>query len=197
MPNRYDLLAAKTRREYPRFNVKKRDKSWLRPIFWLLQKVTRQDYSSFTTTIFSTMYVGSDWDKDPDADRYKTLRHEKQHIKQFHCFPLGRRLWPVNHVVMAFCYVLLLPVIWTFRAKFEREGYTQTLLVQHELHGELTERQMEHNSAWMAKTFGGSAYFFMWRKKAAYAWAMNVQRKINSGTISNPNDRIEELSLAK
>jgi hypothetical protein len=189
--DRYAVLSLKTKEQYPRFKVKARDKSWLRPIFWLLQKITRQDYSSFTTTIFSTMYVGSDWGSSSTSSKYKTLRHEKKHIEQFHRFPLGRWAWPINHVLMALAYLLVLPVIWTLRAKFEREGYTQTLLVEYELSGPLTDARMEENARWLANTFGGSAYLFMWRKRAAYGWAMGVQRQINAGEISNQADRVE------
>ena len=194
--NRYELLADKVRRDFPRFTVKKRDESWLRWIFWVLQHLTGQNYDSFTTTIFSTMYVGATWDRKPNDARYELLRHEKVHIEQFHNFPLGRKLWPVNHVLMSLCYLFVLPVFWTFRAKFERAGYTQSLLVQFELGGELTQKHMEHNAAWIAETFGGPAYFFMWRKKAAYAWAMETQRKINAGKIANHRDRVDALRVA-
>lgn len=194
--DRYEVLAARVRKTYPRFKVKERDKSWLRPIFWALQKITRQDYGSFTTTVFSTMYVGADWAKDSSLDKYKTLRHEKVHIAQFHRFPLGRWAWPVNHLLMALCYLFILPVIWTFRARFEREGYTQTLLVQYELHGQISESRMENNARWLSETFGGSAYAWMWRRKAAYNWAMEIQRKINAGEIANPTDRVDELRVA-
>jgi len=189
--DRYAVLSLQVKDRYPRFSVVERDKSWLRPIFWLLQKITRQDYSGFTTTIFSTMYVGSDWATSSTTSRYRLLRHEMQHIKQFHNWPLGRRAWPVNHLLMSLVYLLLLPVIWTLRAKFEREGYTQTLLVEYELTGPIADTRMEENARWLAETFGGSAYLYMWRKKAAYAWAMETQRKINAGEIRNQQDRVE------
>ncbi len=194
--NRFELLRQRTLAEFPRFRIKPRSRSWLRPIFWVLERLTRRKYDGFTTTIFSTMYVGDDWETNPSDDRYATLRHEKVHIDQFHRWPLGRRLWPVNHVLMALCYVLVLPVLWTLRARFERAGYTQTLLVQHELDGKISDYQMERNAAWLADIFGGSAYFFMWRRRAAYAWAMETQRKINAGEITNPTDRMAELRAA-
>lgn len=189
--DRYAVLYLQAKSRFPRFSVKFRDQSWLQPIFWLLSKVTGQNYNGFVTTVFSTMYVGSDWATDSTTSKYKTLRHEMRHIDQFHRWPLGRWAWPVNHVLMALAYLLLLPVIWTLRAKFERDGYTQTMLVEYELGGPISDSRMEENARWMAQTFGGSAYLFMWRKKAAYAWAMETQRKINAGEISNPQDRVE------
>ena len=155
--NRYMILLARTKKEFPRFHVELRRDSWLHPIFWLLSKITRMDYSTFTTTIASGMYTRDDWeDRTPDQ-KYMTLRHEKVHIKQFHCFPLGRWAWPLNHLIQGLCYLLLLPIILTFRAKFEREGYTQSLLVEYELHGPMSEAKKERRAQWMAKTFGGSA----------------------------------------
>jgi hypothetical protein len=193
--NRYEILAGKTKREFPRFSVKERSKTWLGRLFGLLQRVTRQSYAEFTTTIFSTMYVGDNWSSMTSDEKYQLLRHEKKHIEQFHRWPFGPRLWLLNHVVMAFCYLFVLPVLWTLRAKFEREGYTQTLLVQYELSGHFTEAQMERNAVWLANTFGGPAYLFMWRRRAAYAWTMETQRRIMSGEIRNPVDRVDGLRV--
>jgi len=194
--NRYEILLARTKKRNPRFNIRERDQSWLRPIFWLIGKITRRDYSSFSTTVFSTLYVGSTFaSKSPDS-KYRLLRHELVHTEQFFCWPLGRWAWPVNHFLTALLYLLVLPVILTFRAKFERAGYTQTLLVEKELRGVITEDRLERNARWLAKTFGGSTYLFMWRRKAAYEWAMETQRKINAGEITNDRDRVDELQAA-
>ena len=192
--DRYAILCEITKKEYPRFKVMERDKSWLRPVFWVLGKITRRDYSTFTTTVGSTMYVGPTFSKKSQNSKYKTLRHEKRHIKQVHCFPFGRWAWPVNHLIHALLYMLVLPIILTFRAKFEREGYIETLLVEYELRGEINPARMEYNAHWLAKTFGGSTYFFMWRKKAAYRWAIKTQQRIIRGEIRNERDRVEPLS---
>lgn len=194
--NRYQTLARRTKAQFPRFNQRPRDESWLKPIFWLLAKITGTDYSTFHTTIFSTMYTGPRWEQMSDFQKYKLLRHEKVHIEQAHCFPLGRRLWPVNHLLWAICYLLLLPFGWTFRSYFERQGYTQTLLVDYEVNGVIGERDMEDNARWMAQTFGGSAYAWMWTGNKAYEWAMKIQRAINLQEIENPLDRVDlESSL--
>ena len=181
--NIYTKLVEFVKAEFPRFNVKKRDKSWLMPIFWILSKVTGQNYDGFTTTIFSTMYVGPSWEKKNAKQKYKTLRHERVHIEQFHCFPLGRWAWPINHLLMAMCYLLVLPVFWTMRAKFERAGYTQSMLAEFELYGPFSDSKMEDWGRWMAETFGGSSYAWMWNGSSAYAWAMDTMRKINAGEI--------------
>jgi len=189
--DRYTVLSSQVRAAFPRFRVVRRQDSWLAPVFWLLGKLTGMNYAGFTTTIFSTMYVGSDWDAISSNAKYGTLRHELQHIRQFHRWPLGAWAWPINHGLMTLAYLLLWPVLWTFRAKFERAGYAQTLLVEFELHGPFSDLRMEENARWLAETFGGSAYLFMWRRKSAYAWAMNLQRQINAGEFKNAVDRVE------
>ena len=181
--SRYEELVSRVEKLYPRFNVKHRDKSWLMPIFWLLSKFTSKNYNTFTTTIFSTMYVGPTWDAKSDKDKYKCLRHELVHIIQAHEWPLGRWAWPINHFLWAICYIGVLPILWTFRAKFEREGYQQTMLVECELYGKFTADKMRWWAAWMERTFAGSTYFFMWRKKATRRWAITTMDKINNRQI--------------
>lgn len=183
--NLYDELAKKTKEEYPRFNTRPRDKSWLRIPFGILRIFTGQSYKTFHTTVFSTLYTGPRWEKMTDKEKYKLLRHEREHIRQFHCWPLGRWAWPLNHILMSLCYMLVLPILWTLRAKFEREGYLQTMLTEYELYGEFDERKMESWARWMAETFGTGVYAWMWTKKKAYAWAMDTMRKINAGEIKH------------
>ena len=181
--NIYTNLVEEVRAEFPRFSEKERDKSWLMPIFWVLSKITRQNYDTFTTTVFSTMYVGPSWKKKSPKQKYKTLRHERVHIDQFHNFPMPRWLWPINHLLMAFCYLLVLPVFLTMRARFERAGYTQSMLAEFELYGPFSDSKMEDWGRWMAETFGGGAYLYMGNGSKAYAWAMDTMRKINSGEL--------------
>lgn len=187
---RYDELARRVKERYPRFNQRPRDESWLKPLFWLLSKITGTDYSTFHTTVLSTMYTGPRWEKMGDNARYRLLRHEMKHIRQSHEFPLGRWAWPVNHVLHGICYILFLPILLTFRAKFEREGYTQTLLAEFELNGPFSDKEMELRARWLAKTFGTGVYFWMWTGSKAYAWAMDTMQKINAGEITNPEDRV-------
>lgn len=179
MLDRYEQLCEQTKKEYPRFNVRPRDSSWLKPIFWVLQKITGQSYETFTTTVFSTMYVGPAWEKNSSDQKWKTLSHEKVHIGQFHEFPLGRWAWPVNHLLMALCYLLVLPFFFTMRSKFEREGYMASIRAEYELHGPFSSKKMERWARWLAGTFGGSAYFWMWTRSRAYAWAMKSMQQVN------------------
>jgi len=186
----YEILCDRIVEEFPRFKIRERDRSWLLPLFWILSKISSQDYSRYATTVFSTVYVGSKWGFMSDREKYVVLRHELIHIRQFHRFPFGRQLWLLNYLLMPFCYLLLLPFVWTMRAGFEREGYTQTLLACYELDGTISDTQMEHRARWMAMVFGGSAYAWMWTGNEAYAWAMKTMRQINAGEVSNSSDRV-------
>jgi hypothetical protein len=175
----YTQLEAEVRKEFPRFSQRPRDKSWLAPIFWLLSKVTGTDYDGFHTTVFSTMYTGPRWERMSSKQRWKLLMHEKEHIAQFHCFPLGRWAWPVNHLLMALCYILILPFFFTFRAKFERAGYMASIRAEYDLYGPFDSKKMEDWARWLAGTFGGSAYAWMWTRSRAYAWAMKSMQQVN------------------
>jgi hypothetical protein len=198
---RFDFLLARVVEEFPNFRIVSRNASWLRIPFAVLAFVTRRKYDTFTTTIGSTMYVAENWWARSGDERYRTLRHELIHVRQFHRWPLGRN-WPrLNHVLMAVCYLLLpLPVLWTFRARLEREGYTQTLLVEYELHGPMSAHTSIRRAEWMAETFGGSAYAWMWRRKKARLWALDTIARIHQGEITNERDRVylaAERVLAK
>ena len=184
------MLLVRTKKEFPRFNIKERSKSWLKPVFWLLGKLTGRDYDGFTTTIFSTMYVGPTWADRDSESKYMTLRHEKEHVRQFHCWPLGRWAWPLNHLLTTLCYLFILPMVFTMRARFEREGYLQTLLVEAEITGNIPLSRMKYNARWIAETFGGPTYLYMWRWQVAYDWAMETQKQINAGAITNERDRV-------
>jgi hypothetical protein len=187
--NRAEALIERVKREVPSFNVIKRsDSRFLRTVFWPLQKVTGRTYGQYATTIFSTVYVPDDWDSWSPDRQYSLLRHEIMHIRQFWNWPFGPKTWWLNHFIVAFLYLLCLPVIWTMRAKFEREGYTQSMLVHHEL-GWLTD--VESEVKWIADTFSNSSYLWMWRRGPAEAWARQTIAAIQSGQIVNDADRID------
>lgn len=195
MNNRYDVLATRTKAAFPRFRVMKRSASWwMSALFWLLGKVLRRPdgFSHFATTIFSTIYVPEGWDSYTDRQKYDLLRHEKRHIRQAHEFPLGRWAWPVNHLLWAISYILLpVPFFWTLRAYFEREGYTQNLLVMYEMQGgAIPDKQMEAQATYLTGIFAGPSYAWMWTKKSCYAWVMETMRKINTGELKNEADRV-------
>ncbi len=165
--------------------------SWLiRTIHFFIKLFTRKDsYSGYTTTLGRTLYVPNGWYlRHPDG-RYRTLRHERIHMKQFRYWPLAflghRGVWRINAFLFAFCYLFTLPTLWTMRAKFEREGYTQTLLVLTELK-QLDPTNQQHRERWanyMEQTFTSSAYGWMARKGEGLDFALQTLNRIANGQL--------------
>lgn len=191
MEDRYEQLYQKIKGEFPEFRIRRRRDTWARIPFRILHKITGVDYSRFLFTWWSTVYVGSSWGTASPNSKYVLLRHELVHVRQFHSFPLGRKLWILNHVLMPLLYLLALPVRWTIRARLEREAYTQSLLAEKEISGHLSEHRMEQNAKRLSRTFGGASYAWMWTMDKAYEWAMQTQHKINKGEIRNDVDRVD------
>lgn len=174
--------------------------SWFaQTIHFVVRLFTRKDsYGNFTTTIGRTMYVPNGWYLRHPDERYRTMRHERRHMLQFRCWPfpsLGYRgVWRLNAVLFSLCYLFLLPVKRTMRAKFEEEGYTQTLLVLIEL-GQLDILNPHHRARWaehMEQTFSNSTYAWMARKGEGRAYALRTWAGILDGLlVSDKNERVD------
>lgn len=195
MSNRYELLMVKLQQELPRLRLIRRcDSLFLKILFWPLTKILRRKYDTFSTTIGNTVYVPDDWYSWSDDAKYKLLRHEIMHVRQFNAYPFSciknTNFWWLNAFIVGFLYLLVLPVRWTMRAEFEREGYTQTLLVAHEL-GLLTKENQLEYADWMAEIFGGSCYAWMWNRNKAYRWALATIIAVQDGRITNAQDRVD------
>lgn len=186
--DRYQILLERTKNEFPRFNVRSRA-WWLRAVFCFL-KIFGSGGDGYVTTIFSTMYVPDDFGSWNNDKKYRLLRHEKIHVKQFYEFPFGPRFWRLNHLIVAFLYILVLPVFWTFRAKFEREGYTQSMLVWFEDYGPMDERMWKGQVNMMLVQFSTGAYCWMWRARPTRKWTNKTLEKIHAGEIRNEADYI-------
>jgi len=154
-----DALVVDIRREFPRFRIIRKDESWFqRAIDALLRVVTfgaqRSYLSGYQTTIGQRVYVTSDWDELPDETRYVTLRHEREHLRQFRRYTLPG---------MAFLYLLVplpLGLAW-FRAYFEMQGYAETIRASAEVYGAAYVTRpvfREH----VVSQFVTGAYGWMW-----------------------------------
>jgi hypothetical protein len=85
----------------------------------------------------------------------------------------------VNAAVFSLCYLFVLPCRWTFRAKFEREAYRETIAAMHECYGTLYfSSRREEMADWIAGIFGSSRYFWMWNRHDAKKWALEVADEI-------------------
>ncbi|MCF6205302.1 MAG: hypothetical protein L3J47_00210 [Sulfurovum sp.] len=150
----------------------------------------------YTTTIGKTMYVPNNWPILGDQAKYAILRHEVVHLRQFRQWPFRfldyRGLRLVNALLFGVAYLLALPTLWTLRAKFEREAYTQTMLVVFEDRGEFTTRKRQALARNMGIHFGGPGYLYMWNRARAKEWANKVMDDIESGKITNTMDQVYE-----
>lgn len=201
--NKFDLLWESVKEEIPGARViLKKDSKFMSVLFfvltWLVKIFTfgkgKSNWDGFTTTVWRTMYVPDDFWEWTDASRYRLLRHELVHMRQFRNWPmkfLGKKgWWRINAVLMGFSYIFLpLPVFWTLRAKFEREGYLQSMLSYYELYG-YTSVVRQRYTEWMGDVFGGSTYFFMWTKGKAKKWAEKTLDDIENKKIINAFDDV-------
>lgn len=199
---RFEHLWERTKAEIPGARiVNKKNSAFMQTIFTVLTFLVKvftlgrgkADWSGYTTTIWRTMYVPADFFHWRDEDKYRLLRHELVHLRQFRRWPLAflEPVWPVNAVIMSFCYILVLPVILTFRARFECAGYTQSMLSWFEIHKEFTPHYRAAKADQMADTFGGSAYFFMSTRNKSRTWAHKTMDNIELGDISNEHDNVD------
>ncbi len=163
-------------REFPRFKVIRKDQSpFSKVIDRALRIVTfgaqREYLTSYQTTIGYRIYVTPDWDdRDPD-DRWVTMRHELMHLRQFRRYTLPG---------MALLYLLVplpLGLAW-FRAKFEKEGYAETIRASAELYG--FEHVLDKGFRdYVTQQFTGGAYGWMWPfRRSIERWYDEVLAKI-------------------
>ena len=189
---RYTILLSRTKRTFPRMRVvKRKDSKFIRALFWPL-KLFGVKGSEYATTIGSTIYVPDDFDERSATSQYRMLRHEKVHVRQFHMWPIPVRwLWPINHVLMGFCYLFVLPTLLTMRSYFEKQAYTQTLVSMWE-DGDLPQHGWPGVATWLAEVFGGSQYLWMSTRGKGHLWALTTLKNIAFGRITSAaEDHIE------
>lgn len=166
MSGEYSRVLTETLREFPDFSiVRKTDSRFMCLLGWLLF-FNRGFMTGFHTTIGSTLYVTPGWEQMADLDRAALLRHERVHLRQQRRYGMA---------LYAFLYTLLLPAVFTFRARLEQEAYEESLRAQLEYWGpgSFTPELRE----WYLRCFTGSAYFWMrpFRKSVA-SWYDGVLR---------------------
>ena len=197
--DRYTTLLDRVKLEIPGVRViLHKNSRCIRAIYALIRVFSKGfDSSHYTTTIGKRMYVPDDWYNRSPRLRYEVLRHELVHMRQFRRWPFRFFDLPVlrlvNFLTVSFCYLLVLPTKRTMRAKFEREAYTQTLLVRYEIYGPYTLDIAMRLTSKMARVFGGPDYFYMWSAPDARKWAAATMEAIEKGLIKNDRDRVDLL----
>jgi hypothetical protein len=131
---------------------KVRDKpdNWLHAIvLWLGSLFVKHFNTLFATTIGSTIYLQRSKPKDlTNYYTYMMVRHELVHAIDYQRF----------HIWFLFSYALVLPALLTMRSFWEKRGYTQNVLVKHELGEEIDDGEEVER---MVGRFTGRAYFWM------------------------------------
>jgi hypothetical protein len=159
MEQRYRSLLEDIGREFEGFRIVKKEESSLqRAIHAALAVVTlgaqRRYLRAYQTTIGNTVYVTPEWDSLPWAQRYIILRHERMHLRQFRRY---------TFLGMALLYLLLplpLGLAW-FRARFEKEGYEETIRATAEIYG-IDHVKRAGFRDYVLSQFTSGAYGWMW-----------------------------------
>lgn len=147
--NHFFELAEDLGRRYRTFRLIPKETSWfMKAIYYGLGMFLwcPTFMTDYTTTIVTWIYmpknlIGS-------SAGYEVLRHEAVHVSD--CIRTG-----VLPFVLS--YILLLPSVLTLRAYWELRGYRETMRVECERTGDISDETM----TWIAKRFTGSDYLWM------------------------------------
>jgi hypothetical protein len=143
-------LEARLAAELPRFAVRYKDESRLQQVIARLVRPFNRTYlTQYTTVMFGRVYLPSRaWcERQGPETVYRILRHEAVHLRD-------ARRWPgLFHV----SYLVLLPAGLTMRAFWEWRAYAETLRVEAELTGDISDGLLSH----VERCFTGPDYLFM------------------------------------
>ena len=159
MGRRYEQLLEEIREEFPGFRVVKKADAWTQKLIHRTLRVltfgAQSAYlDSYQTTIRRTVYVTPGWDDLSDAQRYITMRHEREHLRQFRRYTTP---------LMALLYVFIpLPVgLSWFRAHFEKQGYAESIRASAEVFG-LSHVTDPRYREYVVQQFVSGSYGWMW-----------------------------------
>lgn len=142
-------MVGELRREFRTFRLVPKERSPLMRALYgaLLMPLWCPDFmESYTTVLVSRVYmparlIGTD-------QGYGVLRHERVHMRD--CFRSGVLPFVVS-------YLLLLPAVVTLRSVWEMRGYAETMRVELEREGRVSDELLAH----IARQFTSSNYLWM------------------------------------
>jgi hypothetical protein len=135
-------------KRFPKYKLVSKDSSLAMKILYygsLMFLWNRAFMTNFTTVLGYTVYMPPS--HIGGYEGYKILRHESIHMEQY------SRLGIWFYVL----YTLVLPAVWTYRAKFEFDGYVESLRVEYETTGNISEYTID----WMVGIFASPSYLWM------------------------------------
>lgn len=131
---------------YPKFKLVPKEQSLLmEAIDGVLSPFIPSFMTEVTTTIGYSVYMPMSYIGTRDG--YATLRHEAVHIADYHKYSL----------LFSLSYLFLLPTILTFRAFWEWRAYVETMRVELELTGAISQELID----WIASIFCNGMYIWM------------------------------------
>lgn len=159
----YDQLELETLREFPDFTLRHKSNSTLMKVLDLLLKIITfgqmtSFMTHFITTMGTTVYVHTEWPSLSDIGKAVILRHERIHMRQ------RKRYGNFLFTVM---YLLVLPTLWTWRAKLEKEAYEETFraMLDYVPAGDAVLQSDAYRTR-VVRYFTTSQYFWMWPFKS-------------------------------
>jgi hypothetical protein len=171
-------LNADISREFPSFKVVRKSDSFLMKVLNVFLRIITLNQmteymTDFTTTIGTTVYVPTAWEKYIPRTQIAILRHERIHMRQ--AARMGRVVFFLTYV---FWYLPLF-LSWG-RAKLEMEAYEETMRAARENGVDITRATFRED---IIKHFTTGQYGWMWiRRRDVERWYDETSLKIISGS---------------
>jgi len=146
---RFDQLVQELAREFRTFRLVPKERSRLMRALYhlLLMRWWCPDFiESYTTVLITVVYMPSDLIGTDTG--YRSLRHERIHM---------RDCWRWGVLPFALSYLFVLPVGLTLRSVWEMRGYAETMRVELESTGEISDDLLRH----IERQFTGPSYLYM------------------------------------
>lgn len=140
------------RYEFPDLTIWNKKPWWLRLAFsfpW----IKNLRWETATQTIGMNVYLSSKWKEFSSKQKMSTLRHERRHLMQFDLY---------GTILMSLLYLLVFfPIgLAYYRAKFEREGYAESLRAKVEYYGATLGTKRDGLDTYI-ENFCGPRYLYM------------------------------------
>lgn len=170
--NDYEKLIATIKWYIPEFDILEKQNSWFQKLIgWLLYPFNKTYMTNYYTVMFGKLWVPSGYKNYSYSKLYEILRHEFIHL-------LDKKKYGI---LFDLSYLFLFPIVITFRAFWELRAYTQTMLVEYEIHNEISETTID----WIIEQFVTSNYLWMFPFKNTLKIKLNtIKNNILNGTIN-------------
>ena len=148
--------------EFSKLEIHDKKPWWLNVIYKapILKKLA---WGNYTQVIGCNIWLSENWNSYSPSRQMSTLRHERQHLLQYQKYGL---------IGMAFLYLFVFfPIgLAYFRAKFEREGYAESIRARIEYYGDAEEVKEGCKQSYL-NAFVRANYLWAWPfKKRVLIW---------------------------